>query len=155
MSGSSLSLNHDPAPTRSHLGRQASFQERGSNKPQYTQANRSNTLPTDVGRKAFAMRRMKQEIKDIMSPTPVELHKVRLIISRSIQSIYSQFNVLPQHSQVSLLKDSDLEDFGFSVSDGVLEKGVYVNNIRPGGPAEIGGLKPYDRLLQVSQCQNK
>uniref|UniRef100_A0A671N6E7 Glutamate receptor-interacting protein 1-like n=1 Tax=Sinocyclocheilus anshuiensis TaxID=1608454 RepID=A0A671N6E7_9TELE len=125
MSGSSLSLNHDPAPTRSHLGRQASFQECGSNKPQYTQANRSNTLPTDVGRKAFAMRRMKQEIKDIMSPTPVELHKV------------------------SLVKDSDLEDFGFSVSDGVLEKGVYVNNIRPAGSAEIGGLKPYDRLLQV------
>lgn len=53
---------------------------------------------------------------------------------------------------MSLLKDSDLEDFGFSVSDGVLEKGVYVNNIRPGGPAEIGGLKPYDRLLQVSHC---
>lgn len=51
---------------------------------------------------------------------------------------------------MSLLKDSDLEDFGFSVSDGVLEKGVYVNNIRPGGSAEIGGLKPYDRLLQVS-----
>ncbi|XP_077090720.1 glutamate receptor-interacting protein 1 isoform X16 [Siphateles boraxobius] len=130
MSGSSLSLNHDPAPTRSHLGRQASFQERGSNKPQYTQANRSNTLPTDVGKKAFSMRRMKQEIKD-MSPTPVELHKM------------------------SLLKDSDLEDFGFSVSDGVLEKGVYVNNIRPGGPAEIGGLKPYDRLLQINHVRTR
>lgn len=131
MSGSSLSLNHDPAPTRSHLGRQASFQERGSNKTQYTQANRSNTLPNDVGKKAFSMRRMKQEIKDIMSPTPVELHKV------------------------SLLKDSDLEDFGFSVSDGVLEKGVYVNNIRPGGPAEIGGLKPYDRLLQINHVRTR
>ncbi|XP_059361092.1 glutamate receptor-interacting protein 1-like isoform X9 [Carassius carassius] len=131
MSGSSLSLNHDPAPTRSHLGRQASFQERGSNKPQYSQANRSNTLPTDVGRKAFAERRVKQEIKDIMSPTPVELHKA------------------------SLVKDSDLEDFGFSVSDGVLEKGVYVNNIRPGGPAEIGGLKPYDRLLQINHVRTR
>uniref|UniRef100_A0A8C2AJS0 Glutamate receptor interacting protein 1 n=1 Tax=Cyprinus carpio TaxID=7962 RepID=A0A8C2AJS0_CYPCA len=72
-----------------------------------------------------------QEIKDIMSPTPVELHKV------------------------SLLKDSDLEDFGFSVSDGVLEKGVYVNNIRPGGPAEIGGLKPYDRLLQINHVRTR
>jgi hypothetical protein len=51
--------------------------------------------------------------------------------------------------QVSLSKESDLEDFGFSVSDGLLEKGVYVNNIRPGGPAEVGGLKSYDRLLQV------
>lgn len=131
MSGSSLSLNHDPSPTRSHLGRQASFQERSNNKQQYTQANRSNTLPTDVGRKAFAMRRMKQEIKDIMSPTPVELHKV------------------------SLLKDSDVDDFGFSVSDGVLEKGVYVNNIRPGGPADIGGLKPYDRMLQINHVRTR
>lgn len=51
--------------------------------------------------------------------------------------------------QVSLSKASELEDFGFSVSDGLLEKGVYVNNIRPGGPAEVAGLKPYDRLLQV------
>lgn len=50
---------------------------------------------------------------------------------------------------MSLNKESDLEDFGFSVSDGLLEKGVYVNNIRPGGPAEVAGLKPYDRLLQV------
>ncbi|KAI4897643.1 hypothetical protein NFI96_025727 [Prochilodus magdalenae] len=131
MSGSTLSLNHDPAPTRTHLGRQASFQERGSNRPQYSQANRSNTLPSDGGRKAFAMRKMKQEIKDIMSPNPVELHKV------------------------SLMKESDLEDFGFSVSDGLLEKGVYVNNIRPGGPAEVGGLKPYDRLLQINHVRTR
>lgn len=52
-------------------------------------------------------------------------------------------------SQVTLYKDSDMEDFGFSVSDGLLEKGVYVKNIRPAGPGDVGGLKPYDRLLQV------
>ncbi|XP_062384247.1 glutamate receptor-interacting protein 1 isoform X2 [Sardina pilchardus] len=131
MSGSSLSLNHDPAPTRSHLGRQSSFQERSSNRPQYSQANRSNTLPSDSGRKAYNMRKMKQEIKDILSPTPVELHKV------------------------SLFKETDLEDFGFSVSDGLLEKGVYVNNIRPGGPAEVGGLKPFDRLLQINHVRTR
>lgn len=60
----------------------------------------------------------------------------------------------PSHSvtsplQVTLYKDSDGEDFGFSVSDGLLEKGVYVKNIRPAGPGDLGGLKPYDRLLQV------
>lgn len=76
MSGSTLSLNHDPAPARCQLGRQASFQERGSNRSQYNQGNRSNTLPSDGGRKAFAMRKMQQEIKDIVSPNPVELHKV-------------------------------------------------------------------------------
>lgn len=51
--------------------------------------------------------------------------------------------------QVTLFKDSNAEDFGFSVSDGLLEKGVYVKNIRPAGPGDLGGLKPYDRLLQV------
>lgn len=48
-----------------------------------------------------------------------------------------------------MYKDTDGEDFGFSVSDGLLEKGVYVKNIRPAGPGDLGGLKPYDRLLQV------
>lgn len=51
--------------------------------------------------------------------------------------------------QVSLRKDTESRDFGFSVSDGLLEKGVYVNMIRPDGPAEHAGLKPFDRLLQV------
>ncbi|TTP91406.1 Glutamate receptor-interacting protein 2 [Bagarius yarrelli] len=40
-------------------------------------------------------------------------------------------------------------DFGFSVSDGLLEKGVYVNMIRPGGPADQAGLQSYDRILQA------
>ncbi|KAG5830875.1 hypothetical protein ANANG_G00315180 [Anguilla anguilla] len=110
MSGSSLSLNQDSAPRTqlgSGLNRQASFQERGSSRPHYPPACRSNTLPCDAGRKAFAVRKMKQEMKDILLPTPVELHKV------------------------ALFKELDEEDFGFSVSDGLLEKGVYVNNIRP------------------------
>lgn len=47
------------------------------------------------------------------------------------------------------MKDPESDDFGFSVSDGFLEKGVYVNMIRPDGPAERAGLKPYDRILQV------
>lgn len=53
--------------------------------------------------------------------------------------------------QLILEKASDLEDFGFSVSDGLLDRGVYVNNIRPGGPAERGGLWAYDRILQVQE----
>lgn len=39
MSGSTLSLNHDPAPLRSTLGRQASFQERSNSRPQVTSAD--------------------------------------------------------------------------------------------------------------------
>lgn len=44
MSGSSLSLNHDPTPLRSTLGRQASFQERSSSKPQVTTADLTRTM---------------------------------------------------------------------------------------------------------------
>lgn len=39
MSGSTLSLNHDPTPLRSTLGRQASFQERSNSRPQVTRAD--------------------------------------------------------------------------------------------------------------------
>ncbi|KFU89669.1 Glutamate receptor-interacting protein 1, partial [Chaetura pelagica] len=131
MSGSTMSLNHENPQPRSQLGRQASFQERSTVRPHYSQATRSNTLPSDVGRKSMALRKIKQEMKEIMSPTPVELHKV------------------------TLYKDSDGEDFGFSVSDGLLEKGVYVKNIRPAGPGDLGGLKPYDRLLQVNHVRTR
>ncbi|XP_032044652.1 glutamate receptor-interacting protein 1 isoform X10 [Aythya fuligula] len=131
MSGSTMSLNHENPQPRSQLGRQASFQERSTVRPHYSQTTRSNTLPSDVGRKSMVMRKFKQEMKEIMSPTPVELHKV------------------------TLYKDTDGEDFGFSVSDGLLEKGVYVKNIRPAGPGDLGGLKPYDRLLQVNHVRTR
>ncbi|XP_074922343.1 glutamate receptor-interacting protein 1 isoform X5 [Chelonoidis abingdonii] len=131
MSGSTMSLNHETPQPRSQLGRQASFQERSNVRPHYSQTARSNTLPSDVGRKSVVLRKIKQEMKEIMSPTPVELHKV------------------------TLYKESDIEDFGFSVSDGLLEKGVYVKNIRPAGPGDLGGLKPYDRLLQVNHVRTR
>ncbi|KAM8974564.1 glutamate receptor-interacting protein 1 isoform 2-T2 [Pelodytes ibericus] len=131
MSGSTLSLNHESSQSRGQLGRQASFQEKSSGRQHYSQNTRSNTLPSDVGRKSVAARKMKQEMKEIMSPTPVELHKV------------------------SLFKDSDREDFGFSVADGLLEKGVYVKNIRPNGPGDVAGLKSYDRLLQVNHVRTR
>uniref|UniRef100_A0A8C1ZYW3 Glutamate receptor interacting protein 2b n=1 Tax=Cyprinus carpio TaxID=7962 RepID=A0A8C1ZYW3_CYPCA len=78
-----------------------------------------------MSEKTWESRRIKEEIQDILSPTPLELHKV------------------------TVMKDPESDDFGFSVSDGFLEKGVYVNMIRPEGPADRAGLKPYDRILQV------
>uniref|UniRef100_A0A8C5N8M4 PDZ domain-containing protein n=1 Tax=Gouania willdenowi TaxID=441366 RepID=A0A8C5N8M4_GOUWI len=59
------------------------------------------------------------------------------------------------HLQLTLEKDSDLEDFGFSVSDGMLDRGVYVNNIRPGGPAERYGLQAFDRILQINHVRTR
>ena len=51
---------------------------------------------------------------------------------------------------VTLRKDPLYEDFGFSVSDGAFDKGVFVNRVRTGGPAYTSGaVHPYDRILQV------
>lgn len=51
---------------------------------------------------------------------------------------------------VTLYKDQVYDDYGFSVSDGLYERGVYINRIRSGGPADqVSVLKPYDRIIQV------
>ncbi|XP_033320464.1 glutamate receptor-interacting protein 1 isoform X2 [Bombus vosnesenskii] len=55
---------------------------------------------------------------------------------------------------VSLHKDPVYEDFGFSVSDGLYERGVYINRLRPGGPCD-GVLKPYDRILRVNEASTE
>uniref|UniRef100_A0A672PM75 Glutamate receptor-interacting protein 2-like n=1 Tax=Sinocyclocheilus grahami TaxID=75366 RepID=A0A672PM75_SINGR len=57
--------------------------------------------------------------------------------------------------KICMQKDVDSRDFGFSVSDGLLEKGVYVNVIRPDGPADQAGLRPYDRVLQVNHARTR
>uniref|UniRef100_UPI0037E87005 glutamate receptor-interacting protein 2-like n=1 Tax=Semicossyphus pulcher TaxID=241346 RepID=UPI0037E87005 len=75
--------------------------------------------------------RGKGDPSDMLSPTTLALHKV------------------------TIRKDLESHDFGFSVSDGLLEKGVYVNMIRPDGPADQAGLKPFDRILQVNRVRTR
>ncbi|XP_005387124.1 PREDICTED: glutamate receptor-interacting protein 2 isoform X3 [Chinchilla lanigera] len=72
-----------------------------------------------------------EELRELLLPTALEMHKVML------------------H------RDPTRRDFGFSVSDGLLEKGVYVHTIRPGGPAQHGGLQPFDRVLQVNHVRTR
>lgn len=85
----------------------------------------SSSSPAKKNERNLDMKKIEKEMQEIMSPTPLEFHKM------------------------TLHKDPESEDFGFSVSDGLLEKGVYVNMVRPDGPADQCGLKPYDRVLQV------
>uniref|UniRef100_A0AAV2M4L6 PDZ domain-containing protein n=1 Tax=Knipowitschia caucasica TaxID=637954 RepID=A0AAV2M4L6_KNICA len=84
-----------------------------------------------VSERTWESRRIKEEMQGIISPTPLELHKVTVI------------------------KDPESDDFGFSVSDGFLEKGVYVNMIRDDGPAGRSGLRPCDRILQVNHVRTR
>uniref|UniRef100_A0A182W5C6 PDZ domain-containing protein n=1 Tax=Anopheles minimus TaxID=112268 RepID=A0A182W5C6_9DIPT len=61
----------------------------------------------------------------------------------------SQSNIQTMH--VTLFKDRVYDDYGFSVSDGLYERGVYINRIRSGGPADLAGLlRPFDRIVQVN-----
>lgn len=103
MSGSTMSLNHEAPSSRSQLGRQASFQERSSSRPHYSQTTRSNTLPSDVGRKSVTLRKMKQEIKEIMSPTPVELHKVRKLSSLPLGVMFHSHSAQHECPDVSAI----------------------------------------------------
>ena len=51
---------------------------------------------------------------------------------------------------IHLHKDSSHADFGFSLSDGFGEPGVYVKSIHAGGLAEQNGeMQPFDRIMKV------
>ena len=58
----------------------------------------------------------------------------------------------PKYDTVTLVlkRDKRILDFGFSISDRLYGTGVYVNKIRPHGPAELEGtLMPCMRIYQV------
>lgn len=79
------------------------------------------TVPPRVAHKFM------EQVKQIATPTPVEIHTVHLV------------------------KAEGFADFGFSVSDGLVEPGIYVRAIKHGGLADMSGkLAPFDRILKVS-----
>ena len=91
--------------------------------PHHQQQQQHNRLSKGA---EMHLREVEEEMQQIFTPTPVEL--LRVTLSRWHKG----------------------EDFGFSLSDGVYEKGVYISAVRPGGPADRVGLRPFDRILQVS-----
>uniref|UniRef100_A0A8C1NYE6 Glutamate receptor interacting protein 2a n=1 Tax=Cyprinus carpio TaxID=7962 RepID=A0A8C1NYE6_CYPCA len=98
-----------------------------------------------------------EDMKDTSPSMPLELHKVMFTfqaVEIMLKSLSSDRHSLPL-AQVCIQKDADSRDFGFSVSDGLLEKGVYVNMIRPDGPADQAGLRPYDRILQINHARTR
>ncbi|XP_030633046.1 glutamate receptor-interacting protein 2 [Chanos chanos] len=130
MTGSALSLGVEGSKCHGEpLGQAGISPLRKSPHSLHNEAKSKSTLR--VSEKTWESRRIKEEMQEILSPTPLELHKV------------------------TVMKDPESDDFGFSVSDGFLEKGVYVNMIRPEGPAHRAGLKPYDRILQVNHVRTR
>ncbi|MEE6515603.1 hypothetical protein FKM82_024488 [Ascaphus truei] len=99
-----------------------------SGRSPHRRASLHRCSPKKENKLRLDMKTLKDEVQ---SPTPAELHKI------------------------TVMKDFGSDDFGFSVSDGLLEKGVFVNMIRPGGPADRGGLQSYDRILQVNHVRTR
>ncbi|KAL6464859.1 hypothetical protein MHYP_G00271760 [Metynnis hypsauchen] len=129
MTGSALSLGVEGSKAHNESLSQPNMSPLRKSPHLHNEAKSKSTLR--MSEKTWESRRIKEEMQEILSPTPLELHKVTVI------------------------KDPERDDFGFSVSDGFLEKGVYVNMIRPEGPADRAGLKPYDRILQVNHVRTR
>ncbi|KAL3851671.1 hypothetical protein ACJMK2_015398 [Sinanodonta woodiana] len=55
-----------------------------------------------------------------------------------------------QLQKVIMDKETVMEDFGFSLSDGLYDKGVYISAVKEDGYADIAGLLQFDRVLQVN-----
>jgi hypothetical protein len=83
-------------------------------------SNKAKGVGKKLGPEAY-----KEHVKTIFSPTPVQLHKIKMI------------------------KDPGSEDFGFGLSDGMYEKGVYISGVKEESLAEKAGLNQFDRILQV------
>lgn len=89
------------------------------------------------------------------SPLPLPLPSNYLPLSSSSDQCSDDClqdpSTQPMRIAVSLHKDTIYDDYGFSVSDGLYARGVFVNRIRQGGPADLVGLlAPYDRIVQVN-----
>ncbi|XP_072438790.1 glutamate receptor-interacting protein 2 isoform X2 [Chiloscyllium punctatum] len=128
MSGSELTLGIEGHPSEAvNHSVLGKLQEEGPLEGSEEQ-NECPVVPTLGKEKRLELKKIKEEV----TPTsPAELHKI------------------------TIHKSSENEDFGFSISDGLLEKGVYVNLIRPNGPADGSGLQPYDRILQVNHVRTR
>ncbi|XP_041859909.1 glutamate receptor-interacting protein 2a isoform X2 [Melanotaenia boesemani] len=126
MTGSTLSLYLEETKTNED----AMFHSEISPIKKGDEAKNKISLNMSAGTRDISSR-AKGDASEILSPSALALHKV------------------------SLRKHLESHDFGFSVSDGLLEKGVYVNMIRPDGPADQAGLKPFDRILQVNRVRTR
>lgn len=82
---------------------------------------------------------------------------------------HSKLSVLPPHENakvsekmkashstvlqtVMIRKNPGEVSFGFSISDGQYDRGVYVKTVKPGGPSDRGGLLQYDKIVKVCAC---
>ena len=91
----------------------------------YTVSRKQRRCASTSSAKDTKKQTLHDQLKTVFAPEPIQLHRVTLV------------------------KDSLAEDFGFGVSDGVYDKGVYISAVRTGSVADKMGLKQFDRILKV------
>lgn len=99
----------------------------GSNR--FSKNNNANS--TKSSGKELVPTTFEEHVQTIFSPTPIQLHRFKL------------------------QKECATDDFGFSLSEGMYEKGVYISAVRTDSLAETSGLQPFDRILQVNSVKTR
>uniref|UniRef100_A0A8C1HJE6 Glutamate receptor interacting protein 2b n=1 Tax=Cyprinus carpio carpio TaxID=630221 RepID=A0A8C1HJE6_CYPCA len=128
----------------------------------YTKQRNSTSPPTRHKNYPFSDGGFSEDDWDKAAGYSSQTHADGLMMEQEDSFWCQALEDLETCGQSELLREIELmvkllkyDDFGFSVSDGFLEKGVYVNMIRPEGPADRAGLKPYDRILQVNHVRTR
>jgi hypothetical protein len=86
----------------------------------------------------------------INSPTNERVLNGNKSIRSNVYDNYSRLRSGIDTITLILKRDKRILDFGFSISDRLYGTGVYVNKIRPNGPAELEGtLIPCMRIYKV------
>lgn len=78
-----------------------------------------------------------------LSGLPQDLAKVKEKMSASPSTVVHRVVICKKPGEVS---------FGFSISDGQYDQGVYVKTVKPMGPSDRGGLQHYDKIIRVCVC---
>lgn len=90
-----------------------------------------------------------EELPNLLKPRKVPPEKgLKPSFKENVLTLYCPTPI--QVQKIKLTRNTLDEGFGFGLSDGMFEKGVYVSGVKKDSIADKCGLKPFDRLLQVS-----
>ncbi|KAJ8303902.1 hypothetical protein KUTeg_017485 [Tegillarca granosa] len=90
-----------------------------------------------------------EELSNVHKPKKIPPEKgLKPSFKENVLTLYCPTPI--QVQKIKLTRNSLDEGFGFGLSDGMYEKGVYVSGVKKDSIADKCGLKQFDRLLQVN-----
>lgn len=133
----SLDRRSNASDSKQHKQRQAERRSTSASRVNRTSKSQDGlhrytvNAPPKVPPKPSKSQTFDHQLQTIFTPAPIQLHRM------------------------TIEKSSAASDFGFSLSDGLYEKGVYISAVRTGSPAQKCGLRQFDRILQVNSTKTR